>query len=186
MWRDPSILSQPYNEVTSVSWPCQLTTIRDMRGEPASAGTTTNGEPDLGELLRRASHAMRHRFAELLKPWDLSPHQLRALRVISSNEPLHLRQLADYLRISPRSVTEVVDALAERELAERAPDPGDRRATTVSTTAAGRQLLCDVERAGQADVGDFFGRLTSAERRDLASLLGKLTADTPDHHRRKH
>lgn len=159
-----------------------------MRGEPADAGTTTNGgsEPDLGELLRRASHAMRHRFAELLKPWDLSPHQLRALRVISSNEPLHLRELADYLRISPRSVTEVVDALTDRELVERAPDPTDRRATTVSTTAAGRQLLCDVERAGQADVGDFFGRLTASERRQLAGLLGKLTADAPEHHRHKH
>lgn len=155
-----------------------------MRGEPA-AGTTTDGgsEPDLGELLRRASHAMRHRFAELLTPWDLSPHQLRALRVIRANQPLHLRELADYLRISPRSVTEVVDALTERELAERAPDPSDRRATTVSTTAAGRSLLCDVERAGRADAGDFFGQLTASEQRELAALLGKLTAAEPEHSR---
>lgn len=157
-----------------------------MKGEPTAVGSTTDAgsEPDLAELLRRASHAMRHRFAELLKPWDLSPHQLRALRVISSNEPLRLHQLAGYLRISPRSVTEVVDALAERGLAERAPDPADRRATTVSTTGAGRRLLCDVERAGRADAGDFFGRLTASERRELAVLLDKLTVDTPDHRHR--
>jgi DNA-binding MarR family transcriptional regulator len=158
-----------------------------MTGKPGLPESTADGEPepDLGELLRRASHAMRHRFAELLKPWDLSPHQLRALRVISSNEPLRLRELADYLRVNPRSVTEVVDALTERNLAERASDPEDRRATTVSTTAEARRLLAEVERASRVDAGDFFGRLTASERNQLAKLLGRLTADVPDHHRRR-
>ncbi len=119
---------------------------------------------------------MRHRFAELLRPWELSPHQLRALRVISANEPLRLNTLAENLRITPRSVTEVVDALSDRGLVERAPDPADRRATTVSTTADGRHLLHDVERAGRADSAQFFGRLTGEERRQLATLLAKLTA----------
>lgn len=123
---------------------------------------------------------MRHRFAEVLKPWDLSPHQLRALRVIRAKEPLHLRELADQLRISPRSVTEVVDALTERELVERAPDPSDRRATTLWMTEAGHQLMADTERAGRADSADFFGRLTASERRELAELLRKLTAGEPD------
>jgi DNA-binding MarR family transcriptional regulator len=148
-----------------------------MSSEPERR-TSADG-PDLDELLRRASHAMRHRFADLLKPWDLSPHQLRALRVIRANEPLHLRELADYLRITPRSVTEVVDALTDRMLAERVPDSNDRRATMVSTTEAGRRLMADVGNAGKADSADFFGRLSGAERSELAALLQKLTADTP-------
>lgn len=140
---------------------------------------TDEPESDLGELLRRASHAMRHRFADLLAPWDVSPHQLRALRVIRANEPLRLKELADYLRISPRSVTEVVDALAERGLAERTPDPNDRRATSVSITAAGQQLMADAGNAGRAASAEFLGRLTATERRQLARLLEKLTADEP-------
>jgi DNA-binding MarR family transcriptional regulator len=158
-----------------------------MRGDATIPETGGEGgpPPELGELLRRASHVMRHRFADVLRPWDLSPHQFRALRVISANEPLHLRELADQLRITPRSVTEVVDALGERNLAERAPDPGDRRATTVSTTAAGRHLMHDVERASQADSADFFGRLSDSERRQLGKLLSKLTTsehEGPHHH----
>lgn len=138
--------------------------------------------PEVGELLRRASHAMRHRFADLLKPWDLSPHHLRALRVISGNEPLRLNVLAEQLRITPRSVTEVVDALSDRGLVERAPDPRDRRATTVTTTSEGRRLLAEVEVASRADSADFFGRLSTQERRQLAALLDKLTApDTGGH-----
>lgn len=151
-----------------------------MTSEPRQRPSADGSELD--ELLRRASHAMRHRFAEVLKPWDLSPHQLRALRVIRAREPLHLRELADYLRISPRSVTEVVDALTERELVERAPDPSDRRATTLSMTAAGHQLMADTERAGRADSADFFGRLSAGEQRELAQLLQKLTAGEPDRH----
>lgn len=158
---------------------------RGRSDEPQANGSKA-GEPDtdLGELLRRASHAMRHRFADLLKPWDVSPHQLRALRVIRAKQPLHLRELADQLRISPRSVTEVVDALTERGLVERAPDPSDRRATTLWMTEAGHQLMADTQSAGQADSAEFFGRLTATERRQLARLLEKLTADEPDrpHH----
>jgi DNA-binding MarR family transcriptional regulator len=156
-----------------------------MSSTPGRPGTD-EPEPDLGELLRRASHAMRHRFADLLKPWDVSPHQLRALRMIRANEPLRLKELADYLRISPRSVTEVVDALTERGLAERTPDPYDRRATSVSITAAGQQLMADAGNAGRADSAEFFGRLTATERRQLASLLEKLTADEPEHAGRPH
>lgn len=149
---------------------------------------TDEPEPDLGELLRRASHAMRHRFADLLKPWDVSPHQLRALRVIAAKEPLHLRELADSLRISPRSVTEVVDALAGRGLVERVPDPSDRRAITLWMTEAGHRLMADTQSAGRADTEDYFGRLDATERRQLARLLEKLTAGEPehsDHHHRR-
>jgi DNA-binding MarR family transcriptional regulator len=157
-----------------------------MKGEAGSAGTkkvdgSDGTHPDLGELLRHASHAMRHRFSDVLRPWGLSPHQFRALRVISTNEPLRLRDLAEQLRISPRSVTEVVDGLSSGGLVERAPVPGDRRAIAVSTTASGRRLLRDVERAGRADSADFFGRLSDSERRQLAQLLIKLAGEHGEH-----
>lgn len=132
-------------------------------------------EDELGELLRRASHRMRHRWVDLLQPWELSPHQARALRAIVTSEPLRLTELADRLRVANRSVTDVVDALVERGLAERGAVPGDRRATAVRATDAGRELLERTEDARRADDAVFFGRLSEAERRRLSSLLRKLT-----------
>lgn len=133
------------------------------------------GEDELGELLRHASHRMRHRWAEVLQPWELSPHQVRALRVIVGSEPLRLTELADRLRVANRSVTDVVDALVERGLAERGAVPGDRRATAVRSTKSGRELLERTEEARRVDNAAYFGRLTDAERVRLAALLRKLT-----------
>ena len=132
-------------------------------------------EDELGELLRRASHRMRHRWVDMLQPWELSPHQARALRVIVTSEPLRLTELADRLRVANRSVTDVVDALVDRQLAERGAVPGDRRATAVRATVAGRELYDRIEDARRADDAVFFGRLSEAERRRLAALLHKLT-----------
>lgn len=142
------------------------------RQQPPTGGDRV--PDDLDELLRNASHRMRHRWVQVLQPWELSPHHARALRAIVSSEPLRLSELAERLRVANRSVTDVVDALVERELAVREPVPGDRRATSVRATDAGRALLDDAERARRTDLTDFFGQLTERERRQLAGLLRKL------------
>ena len=90
---------------------------------------------ELGELLMRVARAQRRRWREALAPWDLSPHQARALRVISEHDGVRLSDLAEALHIAPRSATEVADGLQQRGLVERTPDPGDRRAVLLRLTA---------------------------------------------------
>ena len=77
---------------------------------------------------------------EALAEWDVTPSQARALAVLRRGGPQRLGELAEHLRIAPRSATEVVDALAERGLVERRPDPADRRATLVALTAHGEEV----------------------------------------------
>src|SRR4051794_39474520 len=88
------------------------------------------------EVARRLRHASRESLAE----WDVAPSHARALGVLDRLGPLRLSDLAERLRIAPRSTTEVVDGLEERGLVQRRPDPDDRRATYVSLTAAGQQV----------------------------------------------
>src|SRR4051812_43626654 len=141
-----------------------------MADSPADDGTAA-----LGDLLLRAARTLRRRFGAVLAPWDLSPHQARALRVVCSGDGVRLSVLADALRIAPRSATEVADGLQERGLVERAPDPRDRRAGVLSATAAGRQVQREVDDARTADSAELFARLSPADRAELARLLRTLT-----------
>src|SRR4029450_1287677 len=100
-----------------------------------------DGTADLGDLLMRAARTLRRRWRDVLAPWDLSPHQARALGVVGRRDGVRLTDLAEALHIAPRSATEVADGLQERGLIERTPDPGDRRGGDAAATARGARSL---------------------------------------------
>ncbi|MGY1640215.1 MarR family winged helix-turn-helix transcriptional regulator [Geodermatophilus sp. SYSU D00703] len=131
----------------------------------------------LGELLLRVARAQRHRWSDALAPWDLSPHQARALRVVCTREGTRLSDLAEALHIAPRSATEVADALEARGLVTRSPDPTDRRAVVLTPTDAGRRVQGEVAAARAADTRDLFTRLDPADRAALARILRSLAAE---------
>ncbi|HEY5846829.1 MAG TPA: MarR family transcriptional regulator [Microlunatus sp.] len=60
--------------------------------------------------------------------------------------PTTQQSLAAALKVSPRNVTGLVDALETDGFVERRPHPGDRRATLVTLTDLGLQTMADMER----------------------------------------
>ena len=136
---------------------------------------TDDGTAALGDLLMRAARTLRRRFVTVLEPWDLSPHQARALRVVCSRDGVRLSELAEALRIAPRSATEVADGLQERGLVERTADPADRRAVLLAATEAGRRVQRQVDDARAADSQELFGRLSAVDRTELERILRALT-----------
>lgn len=129
---------------------------------------------ELGELLMRVARTQRRRWREALAPWDLSPHQARALRVVSERDGVRLSDLAEALHIAPRSATEVADGLQQRGLVERTPDPGDRRAVLLRLTAEGRRVRDEADRARAADNEALLSRLSADDRATLTRLLAAL------------
>jgi DNA-binding MarR family transcriptional regulator len=125
----------------------------------------------LAEAFWAVARRLRDTSQETLAPWEISPSQLRALRMLRRHGVMRLSELSDRLRIAPRSATEVVDALESRGLARRRPDPGDRRATLVEVTDDGAGVL-DAVRGSEAE--RVFGRLSPADRSRLARILRRL------------
>lgn len=129
-------------------------------------------QPDTGDLVMALARRVRRAYADALAEWHVTPSQSRALRVLATSpEGMRPSVLAEHLRIAPRSATEVADALEQRRWAQRAPDPTDRRATTLSLTADGRALvgrIDDVRRDASTRVLDV---LTDAQRRTLHDIL---------------
>ncbi|TDE94328.1 MarR family transcriptional regulator [Occultella glacieicola] len=125
----------------------------------------------------QATRALRRRWAQSLEPWALAPHEARALRVICESDGARLSDVAAHLRIAPRSATEVVDALQEKGLVERTPDPTDRRAVLAVPTESGHSLAEEIGAARAQVSRDFFARLEPGEWEHLTTLLRRLIAD---------
>ena len=142
-----------------------------MTQDRAAAGRESAGDETLAEAFWAVARRLRDTSQETLAPWDITPAQLRALRMLRRHGVMRLSELSDRLRIAPRSATEVVDALEARGLVQRRPDPGDRRATLVEVTGDGGGVL-DAVRGTEAE--RIFSRLTAADRSQLARILRKL------------
>jgi len=138
-------------------------------------------EPDASELLVHASHALRRSWMASLEPWNVAPHEFRALRAAADMEPARLSDLADRLRIANRSVTEVVDSLEGKGLVQRAPSPTDRRAVVVSLTESGAHMMSEIAGARSAAGQAFLEPLSEQERATLSTLLARLVGDSPPH-----
>jgi DNA-binding MarR family transcriptional regulator len=147
-----------------------------MRSQPSDPA-------DLGELFHAAFRGLRRTWAEQLSPWDLTPHQWRALATLLRNCPpgvdaetagLRLKDLADRLRIAPRSATEVVDQLEAKGLVRREPDPTDRRATLVLATDEGTELFANLGAERRDKSNEYFAKLSASDRAELARILGEL------------
>lgn len=146
--------------------------------DPAPVGHAPAGHaPNRGleGALLSVTRGLRRGWAEAIAHTGLAPHQARALRTISGEGPLRPGTLADRLRVAPRSVTEVVDALVDAGLVERDPDPSDRRATILRLTDDGRALMHEITALRRAHTTEVFDEvLTSQEQETLAYLLGRL------------
>lgn len=159
-------------------------------------------DPDparLGDLLHAVFRRLRRRWAEQLAPFELTPHQFRALDALAGHagarchrhDPtgpcrhgdgsgsLRVKDLADALRIAPRSATEVADLLEQKGLVERVPDPSDRRATLVALTSRGAALRHEVREDRRRESDEYFSRLDPRDRVELERLLRLLTTDDP-------
>lgn len=117
---------------------------------------------------------LRHGSTRSWAPFDLSPSHGRALGTLLRHGAMRLGALAEHLGIAPRSATEVVDALEDRGLVVRSPDPSDRRATLVEATDEGRATMQRMREARVRESGETFARLSPQDRVDLARILRAL------------
>ncbi|MEV0593646.1 MarR family winged helix-turn-helix transcriptional regulator [Nonomuraea cavernae] len=132
---------------------------------------------ELSELMHLVGRRLRHGYLHRLEPLGLSPGQARALRVlIDAGRPLRMVQLADELRIVPRSVTPVVDALEAAGLVRREVDPANRRSTLLVVTPVGREIHERAREARRRAGQELFAVLSAEQRDQLKELLTAVDA----------
>lgn len=98
--------------------------------------------------------------------------------------PLRLSELADGLGIDVSTASRHVQRLEADGYITRTPDPDDRRATLLSLTGQGADVVARVRRARVSALDEHLAGRTSADRTALARLLRRLAdavADEPHH-----
>ena len=141
---------------------------------PDTGSADPAGDEALADAFGAVARQLREKSAETLAPWDITPAHLRALRMLSRHGTMRLSELSDRLQVAPRTATAVVDALEARGLVRRRADPGDRRAILVEVTEHGAGVLAEIRAARGTEAGRVFGRLTPADRAELARILSKV------------
>ena len=76
----------------------------------------------------------------------LTPARMHLLWELGQRGPVPQRVLADALKVTPRAVTGLVDALVTQQLVTREAHPADRRATLVTLTPRGTTLVDQLKR----------------------------------------
>ncbi len=120
----------------------------------------------------------QQRFHEACDATGLAPGGLKALLRLSSEQPIPMRDLAEFFRCDPSYVTSLVDGLEAAGMAERRSHPTDRRVKMVALSHAGVEALAQARKIlGEPPVS--FYDLSTPELLRLRSLLAKLTRSEP-------
>ncbi len=71
----------------------------------------------------------------------LTDPQFQVLMLLVEKGPVLMRKLSDELFVTPANITGIVDRLEEKGLVTRTPGTGDRRATIIEISPAGKALF---------------------------------------------
>ncbi|HKA91147.1 MAG TPA: MarR family winged helix-turn-helix transcriptional regulator [Haliangiales bacterium] len=129
---------------------------------------------ETGFLLQRAHRRLRAALNEALRPLDLQIAHVAVLGLLAARGDLSQRQLIDVMDADKSSMVYLIDELERQGLAERRPDPRDRRAHAVRLTDAGRTRLVEAGRIVRAVEEEVLAPLSARERALLDDLLRRI------------
>ena len=136
---------------------------------------SNQGHPETNDLiLANVSHLHRTRIQQLLETLELYQGQPPALRELWKQEGLTQSELASRLKITPATVSRMLQRMEKTGFIRREPDPDDQRVTRVFLTGAGRAVQEQVECVFRTLEAETFAGLNPEELCLLRGLLLRL------------
>jgi DNA-binding MarR family transcriptional regulator len=142
--------------------------------------STAPSPAETADAFFSAYHALRHhidrRVDAAMGEGAIPMACSKLLGVLDDQGPKRFTELARITGTGARSVTQTVDILERDGLAERRPDPADRRATLVGITDLGSDTYRRSVGPKLDAFDDVFGALTDRQRTAFVAALRTLRA----------
>src|SRR4051812_49911522 len=105
--------------------------------------------PPLGFLLAAVGFGTGYRFREVIAPTGMQPREFAVLRQVAIDEGISQQACGHALKVAPSQMVALVDALEDKGLIQRRPDPADRRGRGPPPPAQGQEeVVTGVPAAG--------------------------------------
>jgi len=137
-------------------------------------------DPNLGELIQRFVNRVSHaegRTLAILSEFSVTLHQVLLLNKLDNLGDSTLSEMADLMRMSAASISQMIDRLVEIGLVARTEDQADRRRKRIAVTLKGRRLLKRLYEARSADYLAGSAPLSQSVRADLARALAAALSE---------
>lgn len=135
-------------------------------------------EQRLYQSIRELIVQLQYGGTEALRPFRLTVIQFDTLRILSETEGQRMGVLCTRLLIDNSKMTRIIDALEKRNLAQRRPDPDDRRALAVFLTPQGVALREKAAAVHKQFLQSQFAILSNTDKQQLDALLTKVKSHT--------
>lgn len=133
--------------------------------------------PDCQELDRLLVEICRLHYTRahaLFETIGLYRGQPPLLRILTEQEGLAQRELADLLGVKPATISKMLERMERAGFLERRPDPKDQRVSRVYLTAQGRAVQDQVRGLLSTIAQETFAGLTPEERALLHGFLARV------------
>src|SRR5580692_8545116 len=152
----------------------RLVSVRRASVSARQKGQMMISPEQVGERYLAVHHRMFRAVNDEMNGCGLSMARTKVLRRLHEQGPTRQNVLATDLGLSPHTITDIVDALERLGMAERRPDPTDRRAKLVAITEAGEAGLDVANATRERLLKQIFGALSEADRATFMRLLDSM------------
>ena len=97
--------------------------------------------------------------------------ELKTLGIVSKNENISMKTLAEYLHISSPSTTEIINKLEKNGKLKRTPSKTDRRIVSLKITSLGKKNLEKCLKQASVKIEKLFDAFTQKQKKDFEEIL---------------
>jgi DNA-binding MarR family transcriptional regulator len=131
-------------------------------------------EQELEDALLMFHHRMQQELKSEAARFKISSSQLEVLRYVAEGSPT-MKSIAERLKITPPSVTTIIDVLVKRGLLKRESSTKDRRIIKIILTLKAWKFFTKLKDQKLTILQNIFNELKQNDKKELIRLLSILS-----------